>query len=275
MRLSQGNFFGKVLATRKVGDFLLNETVYFPQEKVPRHSHEDGYFCLVRRGSYTEAYGRRRRSCGPFTFAFHPPGEVHSEMFDDREVRSFNIEITRAWLGRMGEYSLNLNGSAEFRGGPGPALALKLYREFLSTDSASRLAIEGLILEIVAQASRQEKRLQTKKPTWLSRVREILHERFAEGLSLSDIARLVDVHPVHMATAFKRHFHSTIGEYIRHLRIEYACRELGQSSKSLAEIAASSGFADQSHLSRVLKSRLGMTPAECRAHLRLNEVQRP
>jgi AraC family transcriptional regulator len=270
MRLARGNFFGQVLSSRKVGDFLLNETEYFPGERIPQHSHEEGYFCLVRSGSYTEAYGTKWRTCGPFTLAFHPPGEQHSEKFDDREVRSFNIEITRAWLARMGEYSINLDRAVEFHGGPGAALALKLYNEFQSTDLASRLAIEGLILEIVAQACRTDSRRENSKPAWLCRVREILHERFAEAMTLREMAELVDVHPIYMATAFKAHFHCTIGEYVRDLRVQHACRELSQSARPLAEIAASAGFCDQSHFSRVLKERLGVTPTEYRARLRLN-----
>jgi len=170
----------------------------------------------------------------------------------------------------MSEYSITLDGSAEFHGGPSAALALKLYHEFRSTDSASRLAIEGLILEIVAEACRLENRSEVSRPAWLRQLREVLHERFADALSLRDIAKLVDIHPVHMATVFKAHFNCTIGEYVRRLRVEYACRELGQSSKSLAEIASAAGFSDQSHLSRVLKERLGMTPTEYRARIRLN-----
>ena len=270
MRLGRGKFFGQVLSSRKVGEFLLNETGYCPGTRIPQHSHEEGYFCLVRRGSYTEAYGTRRRTCGPFTLAFHPPGEQHSEKFDDREVRSFNIEITRAWLARMKDYSVNLERAVEFHGGPGSALSLKLYHEFQSTDYASRLAIEGLILEIVAQACREGERRDNGEPAWLRRVREILHERFAEALTLGEIAELVDIHPIYMATAFKAHFHCTIGEYVRHLRVEYACRELSQSGRPLAEIAATAGFSDQSHFSRVLKERLGVTPTEYRARVRLN-----
>ena len=270
MELSHGNFFGQILSSRKAGDFLLNETAYLPRTRIPRHSHEDGYFCLVRRGSYTEAYGNRHRSCGPFTLAFHPPGEVHSEKFDDGDALSFNIEITAEWLRLMSECCVRLDGLGEFHGTQAPALALKLYDEFRSTDSASRLAIEGLVLEIVAQAWRLENSRETRRPPWLCGVREILNERFAEGLSLQDIASLVSVHPVYMATVFKAYFHCTIGEYVRRLRIEYACRELARSTRPLAEIAASAGFSDQSHLSRVLKNRLGMTPTQCRARLRLN-----
>jgi len=136
MRLSPGMYLGQVLGSRRVGDFVLSETVYEPGARIPKHSHEDGYFCLVRGGTYTEAYGRRKRNCGPLTLAFHPPDEMHSEKFGEREVRSFNIGIAQAWFGQMKEYSVDLDGSAEFHGGPGPTLAMRLYKEFRRPDSA-------------------------------------------------------------------------------------------------------------------------------------------
>jgi AraC family transcriptional regulator len=235
------------------------------------HSHEDGYFCLVRQGSYLEAYGVRKRACGPLTFAFHPPGELHSEHFGDTEARSFNIEITSDWLGRMREHSADLEGPAHFQGGPLVGLALKLYREFRSPDPVSHIAIEGLILEIAAEASRRLRRPRgVKAPAWLDKVREILRERFAEGPALTDLAASVGVHPVYMATAFTRRYRCTVGEYVRQLRLEYACRELANSDKTLAEIAAQAGYADQSHMNRSLKNSLGITPAQYRAQRHLN-----
>src|SRR5215471_3392630 len=270
-RLSHGSFYGSVVSRRAVSEFLLNETVYPAGARIPRHSHEDGYFCLVRQGNYSEAYGVKKRACGPFTFAFHPPGEMHSEQFGDTEARSFNIEITSDWLERMRLYSVRLDGPAHFQGGPLAALALKLYREFQSADPVSHIAIEGLILEIVAEASR---RLRTpggaKAPPWLDRVRDILHESFARAPVLSNIAASVGVHPVYMAAAFKRRYRCTVGEYVRQLRLEFACRQLATSANTLAEIAVQAGFADQSHFSRTLKNSLGVTPGQYRAQHSLN-----
>jgi AraC family transcriptional regulator len=270
-RLSQGHFFGRVLDSHKVSDFLLNETLYFASANIPKHSHVNGYFCLVRQGSYTESYGAKARACGPHTFAFHPPGEVHSEQFDNVEARSFNIEFTPRWLNQIREKSIKLDGPIHFQGGPLTALAGKLYREFRLMDSVSHLAIQGLILEIVAETARRQHSVRnTKTPAWLSKVREILHEHFADGLEHNDIAAMVDVHPVHMATAFRKRYRCTIGEYVRQLRLEYACRELAHSDKPIAQIAIQAGYVDQSHLSRVLKNSVGLTPAEYRSNLRLN-----
>jgi len=266
--LPHGKFFGRVVGSARVADFFLNETVYLPGTRIPRHSHENGYFCLVRQGSYTEAYGAKTRSCGPLTFAFHPPGELHSEDFGEVEARSFNIEISRQRLRGLGDGSLNLDKPLVLTSVAG--LGLRLYHEFQLMDEVSRLAIEGLILEIIAGAARAAKgKPRTEPPEWLGKVREILQERFAERLALNEIATMVQVHPVHMATMFRRYNHCTVGEYVRQLRIEYSCRELATSRKSLAEIAAAAGYADQSHFCRALRNSLGLSPSEYRRR-RLN-----
>jgi len=278
--LSQGNFFGEVVNSRRVSDFILNETVYVPGASVPRHSHQNAYFCLVRQGSYTEAYGERTRACGPSTFAYHPPGEVHSERFDRVEVRSFNIEIGGNWPARLRNCSFRLDEPSAFYGGSIADLASRVYREFHLMDSVSGLAIEGLVLEIVAAAARASHYTAphytaphyttgTNGPAWLFTVREVLHDRFKEKLALSEIADLADVHPVHMAAVFKRHYRCTIGQYVRRLRLEYACRELSSSNKPLADIAVAAGYTDQSHFSRALKQATGRSPGEYR-RLRLN-----
>ena len=63
------------------------------------------------------------------------------------------------------------------------------------------------------------------------------------------LAQTVDVHPVHLAHQFRKHFGVSIGEYIRNLRIQFVCQRL-RTDASLAEIAREAGFADQSHMSR-------------------------
>ncbi|HEY6330403.1 MAG TPA: helix-turn-helix transcriptional regulator, partial [Blastocatellia bacterium] len=69
---------------------------------------------------------------------------------------------------------------------------------------------------------------------------------------------------VYMATAFRRYHNCTIGEYVRRLRIEYSCRELAGSNRPLAEIAASAGYADQSHFCRAFRNSTGLSPAQYR-----------
>ena len=65
-----------------------------------------------------------------------------------------------------------------------------------------------------------------------------------------------------------RRYGCTVGEYVRRLRIEFACRELSDSEKPLAFIAQNAGFFDQSHFSKTFKLLTGQSPAAYRKLLR-------
>ncbi len=250
---------------RKVAGLTLSEITYAPRLELPKHAHESAGFCLVLQGTYAEKYDCKTLTCKPQTVTFSPAAEKHSNRFDGKGSHCFVIDMEPRWLERMCEGGLRLDGPAEFCGGGLAWLATRLYREFCEGDEASRLAIEGLALEMIAETARRSARPGTdKSPRWLQRTKEILHAQFSEHLSLSLLSATVGVHPVYLASAFRRCYGSTIGEYIRRLRIEYACREIHGSDSSLTEIALTAGFSSQSHFSRTFKRHTGMTPAEYR-----------
>lgn len=100
---------------------------------------------------------------------------------------------------------------------------------------------------------------------WLRQAREFLDENFSQPLTLTGIAESVKVHPVYLANAFRLHYHSSVGEYLRHRRVEFACHKISTSTDSLAEIALAAGFSNQSHFTRIFKQVTGMTPVQYRA----------
>jgi AraC family transcriptional regulator len=267
--LSLGHFYGKVLAHREVGGLVLTETGYKPHARVPKHSHDHPYLCLVRQGGYTEEYGNRTRHCEPMTLAFHPPGEVHGEHFHDVPSRSFNVELAPCWQERVRLHTGLLDQALDFQGGPLAGLAIKLYREFRQEDAAAPLAIEGLLLELLAAATRRQEPTGGRSwPSWLTRAWEVVQDRFGEGLTLSDVARAVDVHPSHLATVFRRAYRCTVGEALRRRRIEYAAHQLGTTLTPLSVLALQAGFTDQSHFCNAFKRQMGVTPSAYRRTLR-------
>jgi AraC family transcriptional regulator len=257
--------YGVVLKSRSVSGFSLKETLYSKSSRVPSHDHEEAICCIALTGSCTERYRNRTRDIKPLTVDFLPATHGHSLTFPSVGVRAFSIDISARWLERSRDYSLNLTESIHSRAGVACSLVMRLYSEFQTSDSESSLAIEGLGLELLAEISRQQPSAERHRtPKWLSPVRDILHEHFAEQLRLESLADAVGVHPVHLAREFRRHFGCTIGDYVRHLRIDYASTQLLKCSKPLAEIASDAGFADQSHFCRFFKRFTHMTPNEYR-----------
>ena len=265
MKLPSGRLYGNILRSCTVSEFTLVETAYAPSIELPKHSHACAYLCLVLQGTYSEAYGRRIRVCKPSTLIFHPPDEVHSDHFHNADVHCFNVQLSPYWLNRVREYSTVMDNQTEFYGGVLINLAMKLYNEFRLMDETAPLAIEGLMLEIVAEASRHAKfNVGQKTPRRIERAKEFLQAHFHESIRLEHIAKSVDAHPVYLAREFRRRYRCTVGEYLRRLRVEFACSKLSDSDESLAKIAVAAGFSDQSHFSRTLRSFTGMSPAKYR-----------
>jgi AraC family transcriptional regulator len=263
-RLPPGRLHGHVIKSLEVSGFILTEAAHDVGSRLPPHAHESPYFCFVLQGSYIEKYGKQEVVCKPSALTFRGSGEVHEALVLDANVRVFVLEISPRWIERLREESLALSSTAEFSSGALPRLSVRLNREFHKTDRAAHLAIEGLALELLAEAVRRPSIGMRATPPWLIQARELIAEHFAETLTLTYVAAQVGVHPIHLATTFRQKYGLTIGEFIRKLRVEHACAELTKKDLPLSAIALLAGFADQSHFSKVFKSHVGMTPAKYR-----------
>ena len=71
---------------------------------------------------------------------------------------------------------------------------------------------------------------------------------------------------MHLSREFRKHYQSTIGEYIRKRRIEHASHMLANTDTPLSEIALTCGFSDQSHFSGAFRKMTGTTPKRYQTH---------
>jgi AraC-like DNA-binding protein len=79
-----------------------------------------------------------------------------------------------------------------------------------------------------------------------------------------------------MAAEFRRFYKSTMGEYIRRLRVDFACRQISQRETPLTQIALAAGFSSQSHFCTAFRRVTRMTPTEYRSTFAyLHFAQRP
>lgn len=81
----------------------------------------------------------------------------------------------------------------------------------------------------------------------------------ASPLSLSALAAEEGLSTYALIRAYKRRFAITPMRHLASLRVECACRLLREGVEPAA-VAAEVGFADQAHLTRAFKQRLGTTP---------------
>ena len=98
-------------------------------------------------------------------------------------------------------------------------------------------------------------------PGALKRVQQYVEEHLAERVSIERLATIAGLSVFHFARAFRQSQGMTPHSYLLHRRIMRAQELLRATESPLSEIALVSGFADQSHLARHFRERVGVSPA--------------
>ena len=249
------------VSSQQVTHFRLRHLVYPENIKISSHDHERTVFCMALDGGCQEAYGSVCRVFTPFTMSFLPAAQPHSLQASPKGMRSFTVQIEQEWLASFADNSFAFGRSVFSSGGELVGLYLKLFREFQISDTSSPLAMEGLVLEMLAQVARDGCRIEEHRtPKWLRRATDAIHEQIENPPRLTQLAVEAGVHPVHLARTFRRIHGCTVGEYTRRVRAERASEMLALQEIPLAQIAATLGFCDQSHFARVFKRVKGVTP---------------
>lgn len=101
-------------------------------------------------------------------------------------------------------------------------------------------------------------------PRRLTIVEDLIEARYAERLSLGEMAEACGLSPGFFLRAFKAATSQTPHQYLMSRRLSKARQLLGQAEPGLAEIAFMTGFCSQAHMTAVFKRALGATPAAYR-----------
>jgi AraC-like DNA-binding protein len=154
-----------------------------------------------------------------------------------------------------------------------PAMALDHLRLVRGQRlGADDLTLETLALDLIRGAVEQHHdsvHSYSRRTTGESRRRlvteacELIH-RPGRKIGLVEIARTVGCSPFHLSRVFHETTGLTIPQYRNRLRTYEALRRLNDGEHDLAAIAAASGFADHSHMTRSIVAQYGDTPSRLR-----------
>lgn len=93
-----------------------------------------------------------------------------------------------------------------------------------------------------------------------TRVYAHLRGHLADPSSIAELAAAQGVSEYALIRAYRKRFAITPLQHLMALRVDCACELLAQGLTPSA-VAAETGFADQAHLTRIFKQRIGTTPA--------------
>jgi AraC family transcriptional regulator of arabinose operon len=153
-------------------------------------------------------------------------------------------------------------------------IARRLVRELLERRPGYALATNAACLHLVAVLWRtwamtdgEPSPASGARVADLARLEPVLRaiqSRYAETLTLDQMAGLVHLHPAYFSTLFRRATGLPPSQYLSRYRLRRAHDMLLSTDHSIREIAAATGFRDPFYLSRAFRRAEGLSPSEYR-----------
>jgi AraC family transcriptional regulator len=220
------------------------------------HAHARTCVALVLAGGFEEHVDRRVRDADAGTVHLMPAGITHTNHISHVGARALLVDVdpeTESWReGPLLEWQM-------IRLGPPGRVLLRLAQIVRTGGGDDPCEIEELVLQALESLGVKDE--PRRPPSRLvKRALEWLHAPHPAGVRLGDAAREIGTDPAYLARAFRRRMGCTMGAYLRRLRVRRAAALIVDQRLRLADAAACAGFADQSHLTRVFKCELGLTP---------------
>ena len=253
--------------TVETNGFTVTDAWFPPGAVLPRHTHDRAIFATMLEGRFDSVIAQRRIECTRASVWVEPTAEPHANFISREGARVVVLQPNPAHVTLFEPFSSYLDVPSGQHHAGVAADARRIAAEIAAPDALTVLAVESLALGMLVNAARVSAgRGMGKPPQWLLQAQELLHARFREPMTIGEIATDVGVHPSHLAHCFRGHFRTTIGSYVRRLRVEWAAERLRETDQPIIEIAVAAGYSDQSHFTRECQRHLGVSPAAYRAH---------
>ncbi len=129
-----------------------------------------------------------------------------------------------------------------------------------AVDSLGRL----LLIKVARHRAQHRARRNPLTPQLLGRLTDHVQANLSERILVRDLAAVVGLSPNHFAHAYTACTGQSPHQFVMAQRLHQAQALLQSGRESLADVAAACGFANQQHLTQVMRKQLGFTPARYR-----------
>lgn len=101
-------------------------------------------------------------------------------------------------------------------------------------------------------------------PAILSKMKRYIDEHYTEEITLSEVAKFVNLHPSYISSLLKIQTGMNYSKYVMHIRIEEAKRLLKETNLKIYEVGEEVGYTNAFYFNRIFKKHTGRTPGEYR-----------
>jgi AraC-like DNA-binding protein len=243
---------------------------FYVDHAFPRHSHDYYVICVVKQGNQTFMHQGSLQFTPPGGAILINPGAAHTgEAADEKGFEMLCLYPTVAAMQRA---AFDLTGR---RQAPPFFREVRVDQPWLRdsivalhkalAEETDALEVETRFTWTLAQLVKRyagsrfdEQRLGRERKA-VRQARRVIDERFAQGISLSELAEHVSLSPYYLLRVFRAEVGMPPHAYLESVRVCKAQR-LIEAGKPLVEVAVEVGFSSQSHLTERFRQIVGVTP---------------
>jgi AraC-like DNA-binding protein len=245
----------------------------FDSRSSPRHMHDELEIGIIETGRRLVQWREQEFIVDAGSILVFAPGQVHAGIPIGPGPSLYRSVLLPASL--IASFDLGSRAQRMLQCGDPvsrDAAAFDRMREVLTsleigrTDGASEQQFMSAVRDVLTQ-------LADRPPTWpatdhpaVEVARTYIREHYHEPIRLATLASLSGVSALYLIRLFRRFTGLTPTAYLVQVRVLEALRQI-REHVGLSEVACSTGFADQSHLTRFFKRLVGVPPGAYRAHL--------
>ena len=248
------------------GDARIHAVEAHSGQSFSRHTHEQFGIGLVTRGAQRSFSGCGMVEAGPGDLITVNPNEVHDGAPLGDQGRSWKMLYLESGLAAELLYDAAAVrcGALEFTAPVlrDAALAASFERAYAAAISplpAARLASEQHLLQLMGHTLLRRRAASCSAVAPTAAAQAMMEDDPLADWSLAELAAACGLSRFQLVRSFARNTGFTPHAYLVHRRILLA-RRLIAGGAALADAAAASGFADQSHMTRVFVRKYGMAP---------------
>lgn len=247
--------------------------------EVELHQHDYYEFLICIEGKMEHVLnGTRIDVISKRQAVFITPNDVHHiRAVEGYKARHINISVTKEIFHELCFYlkmSNRSNSVTDLDFARVVRLTAQEYKNFFTIfEQLNSFADKGkylygyklkYFLVAVSYAFLSHKQENDDIPEWLLTFVEEISKPKRFGEKLNDLYALSGYSQAALNKYFKKYYNVTMVEYLREIKINYACSLLKTSNLSILDIAIEVGYFALSHFNRIFKDRMGCTPTEYR-----------
>ena len=269
---------------QKLADHLLSPLI--PSERVTLLQNREKAYQQAKINETIQAY--KEQQLQPSLVFFH---KKEKEMF--AKVRTGSVQEVKGLLNELIGYVLFSEGGrleamriraielttllsrVAMDGGANADSVYQLNGKFLTLINQKQNLDElCMLLQEVAEGFTNAMFYEKDKGnTYIRKALRFIADNYFEHLELAAVADFVQLSPSYFSTLFHQVVGMNFREYLCSVRVEESKRLLLSTEFSLADIAVSVGFPDQSYYCKVFKRVVGISPGKFRARPGMTEEE--